>query len=161
MRHRPTPQHTRVLPRSIASLVMCTLVFAAGCGKTAVVTDPIQGAFSAAGPLLNSVSSAVPGLSQAQSALGVGSLLGLAKGKMPANQFSQVTSALPGSEGLVEHAVKQGLPAGVGRLADVTAFLSKSGISSGQVAQMIPVLNNAVSSKVSPEVASAFMSAQW
>jgi Protein of unknown function VcgC/VcgE (DUF2780) len=51
---------------------------------------------------------AVPGLSQSQAILGAGSLLGLAKAKMPADQFSQVAGAIPGSDALVGEAVKQG-----------------------------------------------------
>ena len=161
MRHPSPSKHTKALLRSIAPPVMCAVIVVAGCGKTALVTDPVQGAFSEAGPLLNSVTGAVPGLSQAQSALGIGSLLGLAKAKMPANQFSEVSAAIPGTAGLVDNAIKQGLPANVGRLADVTSFLSQSGISSGQVGQMIPVLGNAVTGKVSPEAAAAFKSVLW
>ena len=161
MRHPSPSRHTNALLRSIAPLVMTAAIVVAGCGKTEVVTDPLQGAFTEAGPLLNSVTSAVPGLSHAQSALGVGSLLGLAKAKMPANQFSEVSAAIPGSAGLVDNATKEGLPANVGRLADVTSFLIQSGISSGQVGLMIPVVTNAVSDKVSPEVAAAFKSVLW
>lgn len=129
-----------------------------GCGKTAPVTD-LASTLSAAGPLLNSVSSAVPGLSQAQSALGVGSLLGLAKGRMPTNQYSQVSNALPGADALVAEATRQGLPSQLGGLADVSGFLGKSGISTSQVNQLIPALGNALTGKVNPDIASAFMSA--
>jgi Protein of unknown function VcgC/VcgE (DUF2780) len=161
MRHRP-PRQTIVLPGSIAPVVMCTIMAIAGCGgKTTPVPDLSSSALGAAGPLLNSVSSAVTGLSHTQSALGVGSLLGLAKAKMAANQFSQISDALPGSDALIGEAVNKGLPTCLGGFADVTDFLSESGISSGQVGRMIPILGNAVSGKVSPEVATAFMSALW
>jgi hypothetical protein len=161
MRHQP-PRQTIVLPASIAPVVMCTIMAIAGCGgKTTAVPDLSSGSLGAADPLLNSVSSVVTGLSHAQSALGVGSLLGLAKAKMAANHFSEVSDALPGSNALIGEAVNQGLPTRLRGLADVTDFLRKSGISSDQVGPMIPLLGKAVSGKVSPEVATAFMSALW
>jgi hypothetical protein len=108
---------------------------------------------------LNSLGSAVPGLSQAQSALGAGSLLGLAKAKMPADQFTQVGAAIPGSDALIGEAVKQGLPSQLGGLSDLTGFLGKSGISPTQINQMIPVLGKAISSGGNPTLANTFISA--
>ena len=145
---------------SICALVIVTFVSPLGCGgKSAPAVAGLSGAMSAAGPLLSSISSAVPGLSQAQAILGVGSLLGLAKAKMPGDQFSQITGALPGADALLGEAVKQGLPGALGSLADVSSFLGKSGVSASQVAQMVPVLGNALSGKVSPSLATSFLSA--
>ena len=147
---------------SIAPVVIGTIVAIAGCGgKTIPVPDLSSASLAPAEPFLHSVSNTVTGLSQAQSALGIGSLLGLAKAKMAPAHFSQVSDALPGADALIGEAVKQGLPTRLRGLADVTHFLSQSGISSGQVGQMIPLLRNAVSGKVSPEVAMAFMSSLW
>jgi uncharacterized protein VcgC/VcgE DUF2780 len=114
---------------------------------------------SAAGPLLNSLGVAVPGLSQAQSILGAGSLLGLAKGKMPTDQFSQVSKAIPGTDALIAEATKQGLPSTLGSLSDVTSFLGKSGISANQVSQMVPALGKALGGKVSPDLVNSFLGA--
>ena len=113
----------------------------------------------AAAPLLSSISSAVPGLSQTQAMLGAGSLLGVAKNGMPAKAFSEIEKAIPGSKSLLDEAVKMGLPAGAKGLSGVTDFLGKSGISPSQLNQLVPVLTNAVTGKVSPDVASAFASA--
>src|SRR3954447_17730006 len=71
---------------------------------------PIPTSLQAAGPLLGSVTSAVPGLSSAQAATGVGGLLELAKAKMPADHFAQVANAIPGSDALMNQAVKAGVP---------------------------------------------------
>jgi hypothetical protein len=102
---------------------------------------------------------AVPGLSQAQAILGTGSLLGLAKGKMPSDQFSQISGAIPGADALVGEAVKQGLPSGLTGLSGLTGFLGKSGVSPDQITKMVPVLTGALSGKVSPDLASGFAAA--
>jgi len=119
----------------------------------------IPAAVNAAAPLLNSATAAIPGLSQAQSVLGLGSLFGLAKQKLPADQYAQVASAVPGADALVGEAVKQGLPSSLGGLSDVTNFLSKSGISVDQVSRMIPVIGNSLAGRVPPETATAFFNA--
>src|SRR5262249_47178060 len=92
--------------RSLAGVLLLAAIFStANCGGKSSPAVPAasaaSGALSAAGPLLKSVGSAVPGLSQAQSILGVGSLLGLAKTKMPASQFSSVAGAIPGADALI------------------------------------------------------------
>ena len=127
--------------------------------SSAPATSGLPSALGAAGPIISAVTSAVPGLSQAQAALGAGALLGLAKAKMPANQFSQVASAIPGANALISEAAKQGAPSAPAGLSSVTDFLGKSGISSGQASQIVSVLTNAVSGKVPADVASAFTAA--
>lgn len=151
---------TAVVSATVVTLLTSVSLSTAGCGGNPTPATPsLAGPLSAAAPLVNSVAGAVPGLSQAQSILGVGSLLGLAKGRMPASQFSQVSSAIPGADALIGEATKQGLPSSLGGLSDVAGFLGKSGISSSQVNQMIPALGNAVSPKMSPDLASAFLGA--
>lgn len=140
-------------------LTACATLSACGGNPAPAAPAGLSSALSAAGPLLSSLSTAVPGLSQAQSILGLGSLLGLAKAKLPADQFSKIGGAIPGGDALLAEAVKQGLPSGLGSLADVTGFLGKSGISASQVSQMVPVLGSAVSGKVSPDIATSFLTA--
>jgi hypothetical protein len=115
----------------------------------------------AAAPLLGSVTNAVPGLSTPQAATGVGSLLGLAQAKMPANQFSQISSALPGTDALIGGAQKAGLPASTGLTgrSSLTGVFNKAGISPDQVQQMIPVVENAISKSTSPAIGQAFRTA--
>jgi hypothetical protein len=144
-----------------ASLMMCgALLQVIGCGgATSPVAIPgVPTGLNAAAPLLSSLGSAVPGLSQSQAILGAGSLLGLAKAKMPASQYSQI-SAIPGADALVGEAVQQGLPTDVTGRAGLAGFLSQSGISPNQINQMVPVLTGAVKGKVSPEVAGGFLAA--
>ena len=156
MRTKRSPFFTKAL-LAVALVVVATFVVPGCGGKTA--PDVNSSVMSAAGPLLSSLSGAVPGLSQAESILGAGSLLGLAKAKMPAESFSQVSTAVPGTDALIGEAQKQGLPSQPSGLSEVTGFLEKAGISSSQVSQMIPALGKAVSGKVSPEVANSFMAA--
>jgi hypothetical protein len=143
------------------ALIFSVTFGVAGCGgKTDTAAASVSSSvMSAAGPLLSSLGGAVPGLSQAQSVIGAGSLLGLAKAKMPAESFSQVSNAVPGTDALISEAQKQGLPSQPSGLSEVTGFLEKAGISSSQVSQMIPALGKAVGGKVSPDVANAFMAA--
>src|SRR5262245_24608995 len=105
-----TLKPTRVPSSTIAAVACGAFLLAAGCGGNpapAAAPAGLSGALSAAGPLLGSLGTAVPGLSQAQAILGAGSLLGLAKAKMPADQFSQVAGAIPGADALIGEAVKQ------------------------------------------------------
>ena len=113
-----------------------------------------------AAPLLNSVTSAVPGLSSAQAATGVGSLLGLAQSKMPVDQFAQISKSVPGTNELINGAITAGLPtSGLNDLSSLTGVFDKAGISPTQVSQMIPVVGNSISSSAGPSVGQSFLSA--
>jgi Protein of unknown function VcgC/VcgE (DUF2780) len=155
------------LLRPAMVLTIGAAVWSGGCGGSSSsagnpapqVSAGLPSALSAAAPLINSLMSAVPGLSQAQTILGAGGLLGLAKAKMPAGQYSQVAGALPGAEALVGEAVRQGAPSMPSGLSQVTDFLSKSGISANQVSQLASALGNAVQGKVPADVATAFATA--
>src|SRR5262245_14027399 len=144
---------TRVV-RSLLVLA-CGALLSTSCGGKSV-PESAAGVASAAGPLLGSISSAIPGLSQAQAILGAGSMLGLAKAKMPGDQFNQVADAIPGSKDLLNSAIASGLPKSLSGIGDVTSFLGKSGISADQVNQLGGVLSTAGGSKVPAGVASAW-----
>jgi hypothetical protein len=151
-----------LLVLSSLGVLASVILVASGCGGKNPApsgASELPASLNAATPLLNSLGAAVPGLSQAQSVLGLGSLFGLAKQKMPADQYAQVASAVPGADALAGEAVKQGLPGNLGGLSDVTNFLSKSGISVDQVSKMIPVIGNSMAGRVPPETATAFFNA--
>ena len=95
MNKRPSSSNRRVLRALAVTLVAGLGPLFIGCASNPAGGLPDY--LSAAEPLLNSISTAVPGLSQAQSILGAGSLLGLAKAKMPASEFDQLGAAVPGS----------------------------------------------------------------
>ena len=143
--------------------VLAAGALALGCGsKTSAPADAmsaIPSSLNAAAPILNSLGATVPGLSTAQQILAAGSMFGLAKQKMPADQYAEVANNVPGADALANEAVKQGLPSNVNGLSGLTEFLGKSGISPDQVTKLIPALGSALQGKVSPEVANSFMNA--
>jgi len=149
-----------ILRSVVVALLSVSALSLVSCGSgTKAAPESVPAALADAAPLLNSVTAAAPGLSQSQAILAAGSIFGLARAKMPAEQFSAVAGAVPGADALASEAVTKGLPGTVTGMADVTKFLKKSGISSAQIGQLIPVIGNEVKSKVSPEVARAFMAA--
>jgi len=121
----------------------------------------LSGALGPASALIGGLTKSIPGLSQAQAILGAGSVFGLAKAKMPGDQFSQLAGAVPGAEALVAEATKAGLPGAeqLTGLASLTPLLSKAGINSGMISQLVPALGNAVSAGGGKGLADAFLAA--
>ena len=130
-------------------------------GSAASTTTALSGALGPASALIGGLTKSIPGLSQAQAILGAGSIFGLAKAKMPGDQFSQLASAVPGTQALVDEATKAGLPGAeqLTGLASLTPLLSKAGITSGMVSQLVPALANAVSAGGGQGLADAFLAA--
>lgn len=124
-------------------------------------TSALSGALGPASALIGGLTKSIPGLTQAQAILGAGSIFGLAKAKMPGEQFSQLASAVPGAEALVAEATKAGLPGAeqLTGLASLTPLLSKAGINSGMVSKLVPALGNAVSAGGGQGLADAFLAA--
>ena len=124
-------------------------------------TSALSGALAPASQLISGLVGSIPGMTQAQAILGAGSLFGLAKAKMPGDQFSQLASAVPGAEALVNEATKAGLPAAsaLTGLASLTPILSKAGINSNMVSQLVPALGKAVSAGGGQSLADAFLAA--
>jgi uncharacterized protein VcgC/VcgE DUF2780 len=125
-------------------------------------TSALSGALAPASALIGSLTKSIPGLSQAQAILGAGSLFGLAKAKMPGDQFSQLASAVPGTQALVDEATKAGLPAAselAGGLASLTPMLSKAGINANMLSQLVPALGKAVSAAGGQGLGDAFLAA--
>ena len=127
----------------------------------ASATSALSGALAPAAGLISSLTGSIPGLSQAQAILGAGSLFGLAKAKMPADQFSSLASAVPGAEALVGEATKAGLPGAdqLTGLASLTPLLSKAGINAGTTTQLVSALTKAVSGAGGQGLADAFAAA--
>ena len=144
--------------RTCARLALVAIaVSVSACGGNSASTLPST--LNAAAPLINSLTGSIPGLSQAQAALGLGSMLGLAKAKMPAGQYSQLAGAIPGADALVNEAVKKGLPAAPTSRSSVGQFLSKAGISTQQVSQIASSLTQSIAGKVPADVVSSLTQA--
>src|SRR4029453_7864440 len=56
----------------------------------AAASSALSGALAPASALIGGLTKSIPALSQAQAILGAGSVFGLAKAKMPGDQFSQL-----------------------------------------------------------------------
>jgi hypothetical protein len=121
-------------------------------------TSALSGALGPASALIGGLTKSIPGMSQAQAILGAGSVFGLAKAKMPSDQFSQVANAVPGASALVDEAVKAGLPAAeqLTGLSSLTPMLSKAGITPSMVTALVPELTKAVGSGGGQALAQAF-----
>src|SRR5262245_9001891 len=142
--------------------ILASGALVSGCGGSNPVPSgmsAIPEALNAATPLLNSVGSAVPGLSTAQSVLTTGSIFGLAKQKMPADQFAEVSTAVPGADALASEATKSGLPNNLGGMKDVTKFLGRAKVTPDQVGKTITAIGDQMAGKVSPSTANSFFNA--
>jgi hypothetical protein len=130
-------------------------------GAASSASSALSGALGPASAMIGGLTKSIPGLSQAQAILGAGSIFGLAKAKMPGDQFSQLASAVPGTQALVDEATKAGLPAAeqLTGLASLTPMLSKAGINSSMVSQLVPALGKAVSAGGGQGLADAFLAA--
>ena len=149
----------KVAPSSILAILLAgSTVLGSGCSKstTSAVTSNLPAAVSLAGPVLGEIAKAVPGLSQAQAILGAGSTLALAQDKMPADQFSKLSSSVPGTTELIGEATKQGLPRPLNSFADMKTFLGKNGFSDAQINGLTSALSKEVSKFGGKDVGNAF-----
>ncbi len=101
---------------------------------------------------------------------GAGALFGLAKSRLKPEEFSQVSSAVPGMDGFLKAAPKQGggsplgslgsaLSGSSGGLASVAGAFGSLGLSPDMVSKFIPVITQFVQSKGGTGVASLLMGA--
>ncbi len=96
------------------------------------------------------------GLSEAQAMAGVGSLLSLAKEKLPADTFDKVSKAIPGVDGMLKAASDVGGITGqIGNLAGLSNQFSKLGISQDQIGKLVPAVTDAVGKSAGSDVGSA------
>jgi len=148
------------LARSGLALMIVFAVLQSGACGGKSPPNTVPSAAVAAEPLLTSLTNAVPGLSHTQSMLGAGALFGLAKTKMPSDQFGQISKAIPGTDGLVNEAVHEGFTRTPAGLSDVTEFLAKKeAVTPTQASQLTAALDSAVQSNVPADVASSFRAA--
>jgi hypothetical protein len=95
------------------------------------------------------------GVSETQAQGGAGLLFKLAKDKLGKGDFSKVSSAVPGIDGLISAAPGSGgILGGVGKmfgggggLASLAGGFSKLGLDSGMIGKFIPIILSFVQSK--------------
>jgi hypothetical protein len=109
-------------------------------------------------------------VTQDQATGGAGALFDLAKSRLKPEEFSQVSDAVPGMDGFLNAAPKQGdgsalgslgsaLLGGSGGLASVAGAFGSLGLSPDMVSKFIPLITQFVQSKGGASVASLLMGA--
>ena len=140
-------------------LLLLLPVVLAGCSSNSKSASTVSSALTAAAPMLDGLMKGVPGLSQAQAALGAGSMLGYAQSTMPATQFNQISQAVPGTSSLIADAFAKGLPKPINSMTEVSSFLTKNGFTQDQVNMLGNSLNGMLKGKVPADVANGFTTA--
>jgi hypothetical protein len=101
---------------------------------------------SPGGGLLSSLTSEL-GVNENQALVGAGSLLGLAKEKLSADDFAKVAGAIPGSDGIMKKAMEiGGINGPIGNIANLAPVFSRVGMGSDMIGKFVPVLTDFVGS---------------
>jgi hypothetical protein len=127
--------------------IVCVALFAlATTGVQAAQTgDSFAAAAAKASPDLVGSLSRELGSTPEQAAGAAGSLFGLAKSRLKADEFSQVSKAVPGMDSLLKAAPAMAAVGGsVGGLASMAAAFSKLGLKPDMIAKAIPILTSFV-----------------
>jgi hypothetical protein len=141
----------------IALIVVCLLVL---FGLAGALSTHAQDVKSVSPELVGQLTKQLS-VTPKQAAGGAGALFGLAKTKLPADQFSQVANVVPGMDGLLKAApkVKQSaaanamgsmtgaLPGGLGGLGSVASQFKTLGLSPDMVTKFVPVMTQFVQTK--------------
>jgi hypothetical protein len=159
------------MTRHVALRIICVAVFTAGAvvaraaEPQAAATKAAASAAHASPELVGALSKEI-GSTPEQAAGAAGALFGVAKSHLNANDFSQVSKAVPGMDMLLKAAPKDAAVVGTsglgslskmagaaGGLAAAASAFSKLGLSPDLVAKAIPILTSFVSKSGGANVA--------
>ncbi len=140
-------------------ITAAALSIMAGVGAAALQSEEAKEAASAAAkasPELVGQLSKEIGATPEQAAGAAGALFSVAKSRLDADQFSQVSKAVPGMSALLKAAPSTGgavgtsgamskLPGSAGGLAGAASAFSKLGLEPDKVSKAVPVLTSFVS----------------
>jgi hypothetical protein len=126
---------------------------------TASAQTPAPAPATSPNPELTAMFTKELGVTPAQAEGGVGALLGLAKTRLKPEEFSQVSSAIPGTDALLKAAPSMGggamgALAGAGGLASLAGSFSKLGLNAETAAKFAPTLLKYLNGKGSAGAAS-------
>jgi hypothetical protein len=104
-------------------------------------------------------------ITRTQARGGAGALFALAKSRLSGEEFSKVSAAVPGMNGLLKAApaltdnselssLESSLPGGMGRMAEVAEAFHKLGLSPEMAGKFVPVMTKFVESKGGASTAS-------
>lgn len=124
-----------------------------GHGQSSVVQSAIGSGSGLVGQLTKGLS-----VTPMQARGGAGALFALAKTRLTADEFSKVSSAVPGMSSLLKAAPAVGesselsslegaLPGGMGRLAEVAEAFHKLGMSPEMAGKFVPVMTKYVKAR--------------
>jgi hypothetical protein len=145
---------------AVASVVVVAMSFAgrpaAGSGPQAGAASPAASKAASASPDLVGALSKELGSTPEQAAGAAGALFGVAKSRLKADEFGQVSNAVPGMDLLLKAAPQGGgkdavglaslskMAGGASGLASAASAFSKLGLSPDMVAKAVPVLTSFV-----------------
>ena len=127
---------------------------------TASAQTPAAAPSTSANPELTAMFTKELGVTPAQAEGGIGALLGLAKTRLKPDEFSQVSSAIPGTDALLKAAPAAGgggaagALASLGGLASLAGSFSKLGVSAETAAKFAPTLLKYLNGKNAASAAS-------
>ena len=142
---------------SYAATWLCGLIVLAGMNVQAQTAVPTP-ATSTSSSLVRQLTKGLS-ITPTQARGGAGSLFALAKTRLSDDEFSKVSSAVPGMSGLLKAApalsephselssLESSLPGNMGRTVEVAEAFHKLGLSPSMAAKFIPVMTKFVESK--------------
>lgn len=141
--------------RLFMATVLCSLILlgAYGSGQTTVAPSATRSGSGLIGQLTKGLS-----VTPTQARGGAGALFALAKSRLTAEEFSKVSSAVPGMSRLLKAAPALGgsselsslegeLPGSMGRIAEVAGAFHKLGMSPTMASKFLPVMTKYVESR--------------
>jgi Protein of unknown function VcgC/VcgE (DUF2780) len=137
------------------------------CVLITVFEAPAQTSSATSGGASSLVSQLSKGLSitRPQARGGAGSLFALAKSRLSSDEFSKISSAVPGMSSLLKAAPPSGqsselsalegsLPGNMGRMAEVAGAFHKLGLSPEMAGKFLPIMSKFVESRGGSSTAS-------
>jgi len=128
------------------------------CALLLLANTPTYAQTSSAASSLVSQLSKQLSITHTQARGGAGSLFSLAKSRLSTDEFSKISSAVPGMSGLLKAAPQTGssselsslegaLPGNMGRMAEVAGAFNKLGLSPSMAGKFLPIMSKFVESR--------------
>jgi hypothetical protein len=148
--------NTHQLPIACAAAWLCSLVVLAAVqvqSQSSVAHSTKSSSSELVGQLTKGLS-----ITRTQARGGAGTLFALVKSRLSTEEFSKVSAAVPGMNGLLkaapplaEHSelssLESSLPGGMGRMAEAAEAFHKLGLSPEMAGKFVPVMTKFVESK--------------
>ncbi len=124
---------------SFAVIIILSAVLITGCSGSKQTVKSTSNKVSGSA-FTNQISKSL-GITDSQTEAGLGAMMMLSKDKLTADDFSKLTSSLPGGSSLIDQAEKLGVvPGSVSSTADILKVLNKLGISPVEAAKFVPAV---------------------